>query len=209
MVRSIVIALALTTALAITATAGAVATAQGAGTDATNGSAAGADEPVADDAAIDAIERDIDAVVEHHRDGDTEEARRLLNETYHQRFLPIAGQLNETRPWLARDLDEDLTTDLGNMLRRNASMPRVAGEAASMEPKLANARTALAGSEDDGQGGGDGRDGAGADSPGDDGDDGDEAGSDDGSEAVPGFTPVAALLAALAAVGAVRHGIRG
>lgn len=100
-------------------------------------------------ATIHRIAEDLDQAAARYADGEVDSARKLIQETYLQRFEGLEGELIERDPELVADLEEDFNATLPNLMADDASRSKVRDRVAKMKARLEKAEEILAAAEED------------------------------------------------------------
>lgn len=95
---------------------------------------------------VEAIKSDLDEVVEEYEAGESAEAKRIITQTYLNRFEGLEGPLIEERPELVEELEADFNEELPGLIDSNASVSEVESKVESMKTKLDTAGVALSAS---------------------------------------------------------------
>lgn len=98
--------------------------------------------------AIERIEGDLDEVVAAYEDGNAEEAKSIIKQTYLSNFEGVEGTLIEENPELVGDLEAAFNEDLPALIDENASVSTVQNRVEEMNTKLETAEGILASQED-------------------------------------------------------------
>lgn len=108
--------------------------------------ASGGGETHADEgsqATIHHIEEDLDHAVAEYAEGEVEEAKSIVHETYMSRFEGLEGALIEQDPELVVGLEENFNADLPMLMDRGAPVEEVQAQVDAMKKALARAEHLL------------------------------------------------------------------
>jgi len=89
------------------------------------------------------IEEHLHEAVEAYENGNPDEAKEIIRQTYLSYFEGLEGDLIEKRPELVEELETDFNEDLPGLIEENASVSEVHEKVESMEEKLDTVATVL------------------------------------------------------------------
>lgn len=101
-----------------------------------------------EESTVDRIRADLDQAVKKYAEGENEEAKDLIMETYLSNFEGLEGDLIEKEPELATDLEKDFNAELLVLIDEEAPVEEVEAEVGEMKGKLDRVERLLA--EDEG-----------------------------------------------------------